>query len=214
MTVLLGIWRVGGVYVPLFTAFAADAVASRLEGADAKVVIADAAQSSKVPEGAWTVLIAEVDGSERSLSGCRAAAEPFAGSTPVGGDGAFVHMFTSGTTGAPKGVVQPLRYVAGLAVVPGVRPGSAGGLGLLVRSRPRLGLRAVLGRRDADGAGSAQRAAARRVRRRGHLSGDGGSGRDRLHGRSGVPEAARERRAGARRVAPAAVVQRGGAVDR
>src|SRR4051794_40892157 len=32
VTVLLGTWRVGAVYVPLFTAFAGDAVASRLAG--------------------------------------------------------------------------------------------------------------------------------------------------------------------------------------
>lgn len=168
VTVLLGTWRVGAVYVPLFTAFAADAVASRLEGADAKVVVADAAQSSKVPEGAWTVLIAEVDGSERSLSGRMAAAEPFAGSTPVGGDGAFVHMFTSGTTGAPKGVVHPLRYVAGwqsyLEFALGVRedsvywcgadPGWAYGLYSAVVTPMVLGVRSVLQRGGFDVAGT------------------------------------------------------------
>ncbi|MEV0685341.1 AMP-binding protein [Nocardia sp. NPDC050378] len=34
-------------------------------------------------------------------------------SVPVGGDAPLVHMFTSGTTGKPKGVVHPVRYAAG-----------------------------------------------------------------------------------------------------
>src|SRR5438270_1738232 len=58
VTVLLGIWRTGAVYVPLFTAFAAGAVASRLSGAEAKVVVADGNQAAKVPEGEWTLLVA------------------------------------------------------------------------------------------------------------------------------------------------------------
>src|SRR5205085_11227070 len=58
VTVLLGTWRLGAVYVPLFTAFAADAVRSRLQGAGVKLVVADAAQIAKIPDGAWTLLVA------------------------------------------------------------------------------------------------------------------------------------------------------------
>jgi acetyl-CoA synthetase len=170
VTVLLGIWRAGAVYVPLFTAFAADAVASRLSGAEARVVVADADQVAKVPEGSWTVLVsgteAEVPGTGRRLADRLASAKPVAGSTAIGGDGAFVHMFTSGTTGAPKGVVHPLRYVAGwqayLEFALGVRddsvywcgadPGWAYGLYSAVVAPMVHGLRSVLQRGGFDAA--------------------------------------------------------------
>ncbi|WP_158854211.1 AMP-binding protein [Saccharothrix deserti] len=162
VTVLLGIWRVGAVYVPLFTAFATDAVSARLTASGAKVVVADAAQSPKVPAGEWAVLVAgsadeQVDGTHR-LAELMACADPVTGSVPIGGDGDLVHMFTSGTTGAPKGVVHPLRYVAGwqayLEFGLGVRgdsvywcgadPGWAYGLYSAVVAPLALGVRSVL----------------------------------------------------------------------
>src|SRR5260370_1223960 len=45
---LLGIWKLGAVYVPLFTAFAAPAVAYRLRQSETSVVITDEANLRKV----------------------------------------------------------------------------------------------------------------------------------------------------------------------
>jgi acetyl-CoA synthetase len=45
---LLGIWRLGAVHVPLFTSFAPAAIALRLQGSAAKVVIVDADQRAKL----------------------------------------------------------------------------------------------------------------------------------------------------------------------
>lgn len=51
VTAQLAIWRLGGVLVPLFTAFAPPAIAMRLEASGTKVVIADGDQRSKLDPG-------------------------------------------------------------------------------------------------------------------------------------------------------------------
>lgn len=152
---LLGIWRLGAVDVPLFTAFAHDAIDFRLRASDARLVICDVDQRRKlVPPGevptdaSRPVVVArgEAFGYDHSLAemvagtGAFAGLEPFAagrdslnresltadsvaqdpltadgGSVAVGGDGVLVQLFTSGTTGTPKGVPIPLRAVASFA---------------------------------------------------------------------------------------------------
>ncbi|MFM0342414.1 AMP-binding protein [Paraburkholderia fungorum] len=120
LVALIGIWRLGAVHVPLFTAFAAPAIALRLTGSGAKVVICDLAQLPKLasiedmPENpAWRVVViggAEGDISHpydatfRSVLTTEAAA---VNAAALGGDAPFIHIYTSGTTGRPKGVVVP-----------------------------------------------------------------------------------------------------------
>jgi len=120
LVVLMGIWRLGAVHVPLFTAFAPAAIALRLTGSGAKVVVCDADQRRKllagdhIPDPApWTVVTAgQPDDGCLGLESLMARAGPALPAARVGGDAPLIHIYTSGTTGNPKGVVVPVRALA------------------------------------------------------------------------------------------------------
>ena len=121
ITVLLGIWRLGAVNVPLFTAFASPAVSVRLASSGATVVVADAAQLAKLAPLAedlgLTVLAVETG--EAPASGpaggvqvweeLLAAEDPGMPAAVLAPEDLLVEIFTSGTTGAPKGVPVPVK---------------------------------------------------------------------------------------------------------
>ncbi|MBT2523602.1 AMP-binding protein [Arthrobacter sp. ISL-28] len=117
---ILGIWRLGAVYVPLFTAFAAATVADRVSAAGVRVIVTDPDQASKVEGLDCTVMLANLS-KENSAAVTASGMIPFVKGdarltgavAPEGPGTALVHMFTSGTTGKPKAVVHPLAYVAG-----------------------------------------------------------------------------------------------------
>ncbi|NVM97444.1 AMP-binding protein [Arthrobacter sp. SDTb3-6] len=125
---LLGLWRLGAVDVPLFTAFAHDAIAFRLQATGAKLVICDADQRRKlvppggVPNDASPLVVVargEAFGYDVAFSEMTAGTGAFAdlsaddaGPVAVGGNGTLVQLFTSGTTGSPKGVPVTLGAVA------------------------------------------------------------------------------------------------------
>jgi acetyl-CoA synthetase len=125
---LVGIWRLGAVHVPLFTAFAPPAIALRLTASAAKVVVVDAGQRAKldpsedIPAGApWRVLVAAEDGAAVRDDDLRLAelldrTEPGFPAARLGGDALLVQIFTSGTTGAPKGVPVPVRALAAFQI--------------------------------------------------------------------------------------------------
>ncbi|OXM74384.1 AMP-binding protein [Amycolatopsis sp. KNN50.9b] len=109
---VLGIWRLGAVQVPLFTAFAPPAIETRVGGV--KVVVADPSQRAKldqVPGERRVIVTGEASGDDLAFADLLRA-EPQPEPVAVGGDGTIVELYTSGTTGAPKGVPIPARAIA------------------------------------------------------------------------------------------------------
>ncbi|EXG82080.1 acyl-CoA synthetase/AMP-acid ligase [Cryptosporangium arvum DSM 44712] len=102
---LLAIWRLGAIHVPLFTAFAPDAISARLTASGVRLAISEPGQAAKLEGVAVVSVNDELDARIR-------AAEPLRDRRPIGGGGQLVELYTSGTTGAPKAVPVPVRALA------------------------------------------------------------------------------------------------------
>ncbi len=119
LVAVMAIWRLGAVYVPLFTAFAPPAIALRLTGSATRLVICDPSQEAKLQPGAdmpapapWrTITTGPAHDELLSFDEVAAATVPVIAAS-TGGDDPIIHIFTSGTTGRPKGVVVPKRALA------------------------------------------------------------------------------------------------------
>lgn len=118
---VLAIWRCGAVHVPLFTAFAPPAIVMRLQGSDARIVVVDADQRAKldpsddVPHDApWRIVTLGGNAPDGDLSFDALVETHAPAVAPVvtGPSAPFIMIFTSGTTGTPKGVPVPVRALA------------------------------------------------------------------------------------------------------
>lgn len=109
----LGIWRLGAIHVPLFTAFGPEAVAYRIGDSATSVVVTDATNVAKLAGMKVDVIVAGVEEPVVGMSFAAAIRrEPMQSRVAVRGEETFILIYTSGTTGNPKGVQVPVKALA------------------------------------------------------------------------------------------------------
>ncbi|WP_420467086.1 AMP-binding protein [Panacagrimonas sp.] len=113
-------WKAGLVSLPCSVLFGPDAVAYRLDHAGVRVVITDSANLPKVIEARDKAPSVEkvflVDGADAQAEHLDTALEPARDAfttVDTGADDPAFFNFTSGTTGNPKGALQPHRSMLG-----------------------------------------------------------------------------------------------------
>lgn len=124
LVVVLGTWRIGAVYQPLFTAFGYEAIEYRIAQCDARVVVTDAANRSKFDQVNNLPVVVQVcdDKSQADAKGDlhfdTVMSEVSDECEPVVLDAEqpFLQMFTSGTVGKSKGVAVPLKALLGFYI--------------------------------------------------------------------------------------------------
>ena len=119
LVVILGTWRLGAVYQPLFTAFGPKAIEDRLGAGSARIIFTDANNRPKLADVPTCPPIVTVDGDQAGhpdfWTEVRRRPTHF---DPVmrRGDDPFLMMFTSGTTGPAKALMVPLKALPAVYV--------------------------------------------------------------------------------------------------
>jgi acetyl-CoA synthetase len=119
----LATWKLGAVYVPLFAGFGPEALRHRLAESGTRAVVTEARYREQVGRGLHADVPLLVLGGERGRGLHRGdwsfwteveRADPACATVETAADEPCTLMFTSGTTGPPKGCVIPHGGVVGL----------------------------------------------------------------------------------------------------
>ncbi|MCF8565255.1 AMP-binding protein [Alicyclobacillus tolerans] len=107
---VLAAWKIGAIYVPLFTAFGPQAIEYRLQAAQCKVLVTNREQANKLGDVKAEVqlILTDRDGSHWDrlhFASLLENAQPEHETEPTTLDDALAIQFTSGTTGLPKGAI-------------------------------------------------------------------------------------------------------------
>ncbi len=111
---ILGTWRIGAIYQPLFTAFGPKAIEHpREDGRNAPHRPPTRRTRAKLADVDGCPKVAVIDGpvqdGDIDFHAALAAQTPHSDPVMLTGDDPFLMMFTSGTTGTSKAVQVPLR---------------------------------------------------------------------------------------------------------
>jgi acyl-coenzyme A synthetase/AMP-(fatty) acid ligase len=120
---LLACWRMGAVALPCNTQLRRQDLQLRIDAAAPRLCVGEEALLAELPEGVPTMTLAEV---AAVLDEDRPQETP-AAVEPMGPEDPALIVFTSGTTGEPRGVVHAYRYLFGQRIQAehwlGSRPG-------------------------------------------------------------------------------------------
>jgi len=122
LVTMLGTWKAGAIYVPIFTGFGPDAIAFRVQDSGARMLCTHAAYRARVPDlppGVRIITVGAAPAGDLEFAKALSTQDDGCAPVPRRRDDPAVLLYTSGSTGPPKGVKIATNFV--LAIHPYMR---------------------------------------------------------------------------------------------